>query len=318
MKNIVLIIFASFIFSGMTAQDEETIAISEDACGCMEQVDLTSPKSEQYEKIKSCISSSILSYQLMKSLQNLSKNTNDSISQPSENLTNALKDSVQQINIEIVADKNFKEVEAYSLRNCEALKHIMASNNEKSESSVSDKKKAIEFYNKGQQYYAKGNYGNAIVEFSKAVKKDKNFAFAWDNLGLCYRKQGQNKQAIDCYNKSLEIDPTGKMPLTNIPIAYEMMKDYDNAIKSYEKLIAKYPEDPEGFYGIGRMYHLKTDYENALDNMMHAYILYKEQNSPYVHDAESNIALFYRELEAKGQLDVFHKAAKKYNIKIQE
>ena len=52
MKNIVLIIFASFIFSGMTAQDEETIAISEDACGCMEQVDLTSPKSEQYEKIK--------------------------------------------------------------------------------------------------------------------------------------------------------------------------------------------------------------------------------------------------------------------------
>ncbi len=318
MKNTLLIIFSSFIFSGMMAQEEETIAISEDACGCMEEVDLTSPKSEQYEKIKSCISGSILSYQLMKSLQSLPETSNDSVSDPSEILNNALKDSVQQINIEIVADKNFKEIEAYSLRNCEAMKQIMASNNKKSESSVSDKKKALEFYNKGQQYFDAGKFGNAIVEFSKAVKKDKNFAFAWDNLGLSYRKQGQYKQAIESYKKSLEIDPSGTMPLMNIPIAYEMMKDYDNAIKSYEKLIAKYPDDPEGFYGIGRMYHLKGDYENALDNMMRAYILYKEQDSPYVHDAESNIALFYRELEAKGQLEIFNKIAKKYDIKIQE
>lgn len=308
----------SLIFSGMTAQDEETIAISEDACGCMEEVDLTSPKSEQYEKIKSCISSSILSYQLVKLLKDIPNISNDSISDSSENLNGALKDSVQQINIEVVADKNFKEIEAYSLRNCSAMKQIMASNNTKSESSVSDKKKAIEFYNKGQQYYDAGKYGNAIVEFSKAVKKDKNFAFAWDNLGLSYRKQGQYKQAINSYKKSLEIDPTGTMPLMNIPVAYEMMKDYDNAIKGYEKLIAKYPKDPEGFYGIGRMYHLKGDYENALDNMMHAYILYKEQNSPYVHDAESNIALFYKELDAKGQLEIFNRIAKKYDIKIQE
>lgn len=302
----------------MTAQDEETIAISEDACGCMEEVDLSIPKSQQYEEINSCISSAILSYQLMQSFQNIPKASNDSISEPSEIINNVLKDSVQQINIEIVADKNFKEIEAYSLHNCFAMKRIMASENKTSESSVSDKKKAIELYSKGQQYFAAGKYGNAIVEFSKAVKKDKNFAFAWDNLGLSYRRQGQLKQAIQSYNKSLEIDPTGKMPLTNIPVAYENMKDYDNAIQSYQNLIAIYPDDPEGYYGIGRMYHLKGDYENALDNMMKAYLFYKDQNSPYVHDAESNISLFYRELEVKGQLELFNRIAKKYDIKIEE
>ena len=318
MKNSILIIFTSLIFSGMTAQDEETIAISEDACGCMEEINLTIPKSEQYEKINSCISGAILSYQLMQSLKNLPKASNDSISDPSKIFNNALKDTVQQINIEIVADKNYKEIEAYSLRNCLAMKRIMASDNTRSESSVSDKKKAIDFYNKGQQYYDAGNYGNAIVEFSKAVKKDKNFAFAWDNLGLSYRKQGQLKQAIESYKKSLEIEPTGKMPLMNIPVAYEKMKDYGNAIIGYKNLLAIYPDDPEGYYGIGRMYHLKGDYENALDNMMKAYKLYKEQNSPYVHDAESNISMFYKDLEAKGQLDLFNRIAKKYDIKIQE
>lgn len=316
MKNTLLIIFISLIFFGMSAQDEETIAISKDACGCMEEIDLTRPKSEQYEKIESCISGSIISYQLKQSLQDLPIVVGkDSIS---ATYTNAPTDSVQNVNIDIVTDKNYKEIERYSLRNCSAMKRIMASDNTKGESSVSNKKKAIEFYNKGQQYYEEGKYGNAIVEFSKAVKKDKNFAFAWDNLGLSYRKQGQLKQAIDSYKKSLEIDPTGKMPLMNIPVAYGMMKDNENAIKTYKELIAVYPDDPEGYYGIGRIYHTTEDYENALENMIKAYMLYKEQNSPYIHDAESNISQFYSDMKEKGQLEIFNRIAEKYNIKIHE
>lgn len=318
MKNTLLIIFTSLIFSGMTAQDEETIAISEDACGCMEEVDLSSPKSEQYEKIKSCISSSILSYQLMKSLQNLPKASNDSVSDPSEILNNALKDSVQQINIEIVADKNFKEIEAYLLRNCDKMKRVMQSDETLGENSVSDKEEAIEYYNKGQSFYTNKEYEKAIKEYEKAVKIDKNFSFAWDKLGYSYRQLGQYKKAIKYYDKSLKINPKGKMPLMNKPIAYQLMGELDKAIESYKDFMAVYSNDPEGFYGIGRIYFDKGNYEGALDNMMHAYILYKEQNSPYVHDAESNIALFYQELEAKGQLELFNRIAKKYDIKIQE
>src|SRR5690606_32433863 len=114
----------------------------------------------------------------------------------STNLLKTSEDLVQQVNIEISTDKNYKEIESHTLRNCPAMKRIMSSNNKRSQSSVSHKKKAIEFYNKGQQYFEAEQYGNAIVEFSKAVKKDKNFVFAWDNLGLSYRKNGQLKQAI--------------------------------------------------------------------------------------------------------------------------
>lgn len=318
MKNSLIIFFTSLIFSGMTAQENEIIAISEDACECMEEIDLETSKSDQYEGINSCISDAILSHQLMQSLKNIPEISKDSIPNASESITGISKDSVQQINIEIVTDKNYKEIEAYSLRNCSVMKRIMASDNTKSESSVSDKKKAIEFYNKGQQYYEAGNYGNAIVEFSKAVKKDKNFVFAWDNLGLSYRKKGQLKEAIKSYEKSLAIDPNGKMPLMNIPVAYEKLTDYDNAIKGYKKLIEFYPDDPEGYYGIGRMFHIKKDYENALENTIKAYLLYQEQNSPYIHDAENNIRLYYHELNERGELEIFNRIAEKYNIKTQE
>jgi tetratricopeptide (TPR) repeat protein len=318
MKNAILILFASFIFSGMAAQDEETIAISKDACNCMQDIDLTIKKEAQYDSIKSCISSAIFSYQFKKALEKIPKEVKDTTNKTPEILKGLSQDSSKQINIEIVTDKNYNIIEGYSLRNCPAMKKIMASDNSQSSNSVSNKKKAIDFYNKGQKYYAQGNYGNAIVEFSKAVKKDKNFAFAWDNLGLSYRKQGQLKQAIDCYNKSLDIDPNGKVPLMNKPIAYAMLKDYKNAIKSYKNMIAVYPNDAEGYYGIGRIYHLKGDYENAVENMMKAYKMYGEANSPYIRDAETNLAMFYKELKAKNQLEIFNKLSEKYNIKIKE
>lgn len=316
MKQTLLILFLSLFFSIGTAQDPEVIAISEDACECMSDIDLEIPKSDQYEEIKSCITSAIISHQLKEKL--LTPQFTNGTDPESTNLLKTSEDLVQQVNIEISTDKNYKEIESHSLRNCPAMKRIMSSNNKRSQSSVSDKKKAIEFYNKGQQYFEAEQYGNAIVEFSKAVKKNKNFVFAWDNLGLSYRKNGQLKQAIESYKKSLKIEPTGKMPLMNIPVAYEKMGDFNNAIKEYKELIAIYPDDPEGYYGLGRMYHAKKDYENALENMMNAYLLYKEQNSPYIHDAESNISLFYTDMKENGQLQAFYRIAEKYNIKIQE
>ena len=302
----------------MSAQDNETVTISDEACNCIEAIDLGSPKAEQYEEIRSCISAAIFSYQLKEGLEKISDKTEDTTNTTPDILKGLSTDSTEQVNIEIVTDKNYKQIEDYTLRNCKYMQRIMNSNNEQRETSVSRKKKALLYYEKGKQYYSEEKYGNAIVEFSKAVKKDKKFAFAWDMLGISYRRNGNYEQAIDSYNESLKIDPLGKMPLMNIPIAYELLNDYDNAIVSYNNLIAAYPEDGEGYYGLGRMYHYKGDYKNAIDNTMIAYKLYNEANSPYARDAEKNLIQFYTELEEKGNVELFSKMALKHNIKISE
>src|SRR5690606_20483732 len=317
MKNSILIIFMSLIFSGMTAQDEETIAISEDACGCMEDIDLSSKEEDQYEGIKSCISTAIFSYQLKKGLEKIPEKVKDTTDKVPDILKGPTPDSTK-INIEIVTDKNYNQIEEYLLRNCSRMKDIMMNDSKVSKNSVSNEGKAIDFYNEALKYFRAEDYEKASDLFKKALKEDKNFAYAWDNLGLCYRQMGEYKKAINAYEKSLKIEPSGSVPLMNLPIAYEYLKEYEKAIEAYKEFIKVFPEDPEGYYGIGRIYHLQGNYENAVEKTMKAFIMYNERNSPYARDAERNLSIFYSELIEKGNLELFNRIAKKYDIKIQE
>ena len=298
------------------AKEDEITVVSKEACSCLYDVDVSLAREARYEKIELCISTAIVNYQVKDSMFDNVERAMDSLSKQGR-LTDIDSLSIAGENV-IIVDKNYKEIEEVLLRDCSSMKTLMTSDVAKSEVSVSDKKKAREFYDAGQAYFGKEDYLNAIKAYRKAVRKDRTFAFAWDMLGYSYRKNNEYEKAIECYEKSLELDPNGRMPLVNIPIAHAYLKNYDAAIESYKKLITIFKDDPEGYYGIGRIYHIKGDYENALDNTMKAYNLYNEINSPYARDAEANLGLYYRELSKKNQLDLFKKMAKKHNIQVED
>ena len=106
------------------------------------------------------------------------------------------------------------------------------------------------------------------------------------------------------------------MPLMNIGIAYQYIEDYDNAIKYYEKLKKYYKKNPESYYGLSRMYLFKEDYKNAADNIIKAYKLYVEIESPYKADAEQILTLVYKTMEEKGMKEDFLKIAKENKLNI--
>ena len=317
MKLYILILGVFLLPFVANAQDDEIIEASNTACECLNDIDITLEKTKRYEEIKACISSATLSQQLKKTLLGLTEKVKDTLDTIGDD---SKRDSITipgDQNIIIETDKNYREIENDLLRNCSSMKLLMSNDDTQSDVSVSEKKKALKYYEKGQDYFARGNYENAIVEYSKAVKKDKKFAFAWDMLGYSYRKLNNFKEAIKNYDKSLEVDPKGKMPLMNKPIAYLQLNDFPNAIVSYKDFIEVYPDDPEPYYGIGRVYHLQGDYEKAIDNTMKAYNMYMDINSPYARDAEHNLSLFYTELKEKNQLDLFLELAKKHKINIE-
>lgn len=309
-----LIIAVSFANAQKIDKNESINEVSDKACNCIGEIDLELERIEANDKIKSCISEAIISNQINAGLMGKLSKAIDSISSSKKEIDSLVIGSDEEIIIS--ADKDYDDIEEYLLLNCQKLKVLIASDNTKFENSVSDHDKALKFYNEGINFFKKGNYKKALPKFKKAVKADKNFAFAWDNLGMCQRKEGKYKEAIESYNESLRLDPIGRMPLMNIPVAYEYLNDYDNAILAYKKFSEIYPKDPEGFYGIGRMYHVKGNYNDALENTFKSYLLYKEMQSPYVKDAERNIAIFYNEMKDKGMLETFNKIAEKYNIKI--
>lgn len=305
------LLFLVLVFNFSYSQNSVDPKILDESCNCIKKIKYDIEKESKIDSINSCITQSILTSQMEIITKDLSKILED---QKGE-----IKDTtvVGSKNISIFADKDFDIIQKKLFAECQALKSLLASNNKKSENSVSNKKKALEYYEEGQKLDQNEKYDLAIVQYNRAVKSDPNFAFAWDNMGLCYRKLNRFEEAIKCYKKSLEIEPKGTMPLQNIAVAYEYLKDYKAASETYLKIIQNNPEDAEGYYGAGNAFFSNQDYEKGLDYMFQAYLIYKKTSSPYIHDSETLIGNYYNFLKENNQIDLFNKVAAKYDIKIQ-
>lgn len=313
---ITTIFFSVLAFAQDENVEENIKEISEQACTCISKIDINETKEVKSKEIKSCITTANMMHQFKESLVSDVSKAIDSLSKTAnfskiDSLTVGKGD-----NIIVNVAKNYKEIEKYLYDNCPAMKNLYFTDNKEYENSYSDRKKAMKFYDKGQVAFQKEEYEIAIVMFNKAVKKDKKFAFAWDNLGYSYRRIGNYKKAIESYKKSLALDPKGKMPLMNIAVAYQLDNDLENSKKAYETYKKFYNDDPEAFYGLGRIYYLEKDYESALENMIQAYLLYIEMDSPYNIDAQKHISFIYNELKEQENLELFNKIAKKYKLNV--
>ncbi len=316
MKNLFYAIFILFVTTGYSQfSNQELKNLSDSICPCISKVSLYISKKSKSDKISKCISSAILTKNMMKSLNKVKNNALDSLKKIKDlSKINSIK---MDDNIVVgVSDEQYKQVEKYIFGNCKNLKNIYFTDNTKLKNSYSDKKKATKFYDRGLAAFQKQDYKTALPLFKRAVSKDSKFAFAWDNLGYTYRKLGNYKKAIESYQKSLALDPKGKMPLMNIAVAYQLNNDLENAIKAYLTYGSYYKDDPEAYYGLGRIYYLQKNYKPALDNMIRAYVLYTKMKSPYSNDAATHINYIYNELKKQNKLEVFYTLAKKYNLNI--
>lgn len=280
-----LILLISFPVLGQELSQDVLIAISNEACQCIANID--SDIENKNEEIKKCI--------------------NGSISAKSE-----VKQVSEEENLKL-----FKTVESVLIQQCSPLKELAFSENRKFKHSYSENVLAQLAYDDGMEFLSDGDLESAIGKFQKAVGIDEKFAFAWDNLGICYRKNGEYDKAIEAYLKSLEIYDEGRLPLLNIAITYNLDKQYKEAIKYYRKFIDIYSEDPEGYYGLGLILYTQDQQEEGLDNLIHAFTIYTAQDSPYRADAAKKIGYMYKDLKRQDKLDVFHKVAAKYNLKIE-
>jgi len=283
-----LLLFTFLIASSQEKNANDLKIISDKACDCISNIDQSI--STKNDAIKNCISTSI---------NNSLKNT---------------KNDVSDVQLDT---ESYKKVESYLVDNCESLKELSFAENQEFKHSSSKNVLAQLAYDDGMEYLEQGDYENAIPKFKKAIEIDSKFAFAWDNLGVSYRQSNKYDEAIKAYKKSLDINPKGRLPLINIAVTYNLNKDYPSAIKYYKKFIALYNDDPEGYYGLGLILYTNNKPEEGLDNLIHAYTIYSDQNSPYRADAAKKIGYMYNDLKNQDKLEVFNKVATKYNLKIE-
>lgn len=283
------------------AQDDKVKGVADLACDCAAKIDATGlSRDKVIEEINSCIRTNSLMAQLK------------AVNEQSEKDKQSGNSTKKEYNITMGDD--FKEVQAYLTKNCDAVKNLMAAN--KDIIALSKNKKAVKFYEEGLQYTNEQKYDLALVSYSKAVKEDPKFIIAWNYLGLNYRRLNNFGEAIRCYKKSLELDPDGLMPLQNMAIAYQYLNDFKNAAATYEKFIALHKDDPEGYFGAANAFYAAGEFEKGVDHIFKAYKLYTLAESPYLSDAKQILMEYYKELKAQGKEELFTEAAKNNDIEL--
>ncbi|SFC96086.1 Tetratricopeptide repeat-containing protein [Zunongwangia mangrovi] len=214
--------------------------------------------------------------------------------------------------------KTFSDVSKLVIEECPSLRTKVFEKKKQEFYRLSDNQKANEYFEKGNQLQDKEQFKLAIEQYEKAIKKDKKFVMAYDHLGVAYRMKNDLNKAIKTYKKSLEIFPEGDFALLNIAAIYSMKENETEAQNFYQNLINFYPENPEGYYGNGKTNLILGNNEIALKNTLESIILYKNQNSNKISDAENLLNFVHAKMKEDKELDKFNEIIKEYNFELKE
>ena len=106
---------------------------------------------------------------------------------------------------------------------------------------------AIPFFYRGACYHALGEYDEAMLDYTKAIKLDDKMTDAYYNRAkiILSRKDIENpdiKKAIKDLDKALELDGKFVDALYAMAAAYKKLEDYHKTLEYIEKLLQISPE----------------------------------------------------------------------------
>lgn len=106
---------------------------------------------------------------------------------------------------------------------------------------------AEEYSKRASVYFNRGNFSQAVSDFSRAIKIKPDLAQAFLNRGLSYLNQNMPDKAVADFNKAIELDPKSAeayyirgLSFANKGKAKEAISDYDKAIQLNPQYLQAY------------------------------------------------------------------------------
>ena len=97
--------------------------------------------------------------------------------------------------------------------------------------------KAQQYYNRGKDYFNKGDNDEAIDNFKKAIELDQKYTAAYFDLAMVYNKLESDDDMIDNLDKVIELDINNINAYLRRADAYSCKGFYDRAIKDLKKVL---------------------------------------------------------------------------------
>jgi Flp pilus assembly protein TadD len=126
---------------------------------------------------------------------------------------------------------------------------------------------AAEYNQRGLAAARKRQYGEAIRDFSEAIRLNPKYALAYAYRGAVYVNTDQPDKAIQDCTEAIKVDPHLALAYVNRGAAYRHKKEYDLAITDLNEAVRLDPKRPPAYYNRGRAYLEKGDYDRAIEDL---------------------------------------------------
>ena len=123
---------------------------------------------------------------------------------------------------------------------------------------------AEEYYERGAELIAEGDFEGAIAEFSNAIQVDNDYADAYIFRGLAYRAINLSDEAIDDLTRAIELRPFDWFVYTYRGDTYALLDEVGEAMFDYNEAIYLNPRHSDAFAGRSSLHSERGDDELAL------------------------------------------------------
>ena len=113
----------------------------------------------------------------------------------------------------------------------------------------------------GLEEYKKGNYQEAIEDFTKAIESRSEDAFLYNNRGLAYFKAKKYDKALSDFSKAIQLKPNYAVAYCNRGLSYFKTaaggnkEPFDKAIPDFTKALKLNPKYVDAYYNRGLAHH---------------------------------------------------------------
>ena len=123
------------------------------------------------------------------------------------------------------------------------------------------------YYDRGLAYHIKGEYDQAIQDFTKVIELKPDYAEAYHARGTAYGGQDENYRATQDFTKAIELKPDYAEAYAVRGGIYNIQGEFDRAIQDSTKAIELNPDCDRAYAVRGAAYGGQGKYDHAIQDL---------------------------------------------------